>query len=1131
MDSHPTEHGPIPAEPSSVTLRQSLYWRFCALVIGAVLLLAAGYAWFGAQPVARHIAESQFEIAATRVAASVDRRIGPVEDLIRVARRWAREPGFDVENTVGFNQLFRPVLEENAAITSVVAGTTDGQGWLLLALPEGGWRNRMTDRVRWGDEHRFTDIAPDGSVTVRNESLDYDPRRRPWYELAMSAPDDGRVNWTEPYRFFTTGDPGITASSRVNLDGGRNLVVGFDIMLRDLSRETSRIEVGRSGFALLLTDDGRVLGLPGPALKTEGDRHAAVLAAAEELGLPSLTDAIRHWRTASRPQDEVQRFSTGGKAWLASWRSYPIGEQRLWIATLAPQADFSPAWAPLLAALAAIMAIVIGFALFIARAFARQISEPVEALVDTSRRMAALDFTPSPPPASRLREMQQLVSAQDSVRSMLGKYRDTVEEQARTLQDQIAALHSTEARLQLVASVFTHAQEGISITDASGRIVEVNDAFTRITGYSREEAIGQTPSIHRSGRHPPEFYAALWRDLLAKGHWYGEIWNRRKNGELYAETLSITAVCDRQGQPLHYVALFTDITLLKEHQKQLEHVTHYDALTGLPNRVLLADRVRQAIAQTRRRDKLMALVCLDLDGFKPVNDAHGHEVGDELLVAISARMKDALREGDTLARLGGDEFVIVLTDLEDPAECNKILSRLLRVAAAPVHVRNLTLQVSASLGVTLHPMDGSDPDTLLRHADQAMYQAKQAGKNRYHLFDPEQDRLARSHHESLEHIALALENNEFVLHYQPKVNMRSGEVIGAEALLRWQHPERGLVAPGAFLPLIEDNDIIVRVGDWVIDTALAQIVRWSRDGLNMTVSVNISARQLQRDDFVSRLMERLAAYPEVAPEALELEVLETAALEDIARVSQVMEVCRNLGVSFALDDFGTGYSSLTYLKRLPANELKIDQSFVRDMLSDPEDMAIVEGIIGLAAAFRRTVIAEGVETAEHGQLLLRLGCDLGQGYGIARPMPADDLLHWVHRWKPDPSWLVSTKRPLGREDLPLLFAEIEHRQWVRTLESVLTTVAPTTHPSDSAQCRFGAWYRTEGQARYGHLPEFEALDSIHERIHELGAEALTLHTEGQDALAQDRFARIAPLSERLVSSLRALSVAIAHRSH
>jgi diguanylate cyclase (GGDEF)-like protein/PAS domain S-box-containing protein len=567
----------------------------------------------------------------------------------------------------------------------------------------------------------------------------------------------------------------------------------------------------------------------------------------------------------------------------------------------------------------------------------------------------------------------------------------------------------SEEKLKLAASVFTHARESIVITDAAGIILDVNDTFSHTTGYSREEAMGNNPRILQSGKQTPEFYVDMWQNLLKEGYWSGEIWNRRKNGEVYAEMKTVSAVRDEHGITTHYVALANDITPMKEHQNQLEHIAHYDLLTNLPNRSLLADRLSQAMLQCRRHKQSLAVVFLDLDGFKAVNDAYGHDMGDDLLVALSLRMKEALREGDSLARIGGDEFVAVLAGLTDSTtvqDCAPVLERLLLAASELVTIDNIALNVSASIGVTLYPQDNVDADLLMRHADQAMYVAKESGKNRYHLFDTVQDDAVKVQQESLEAIRSALDNHQFVLHYQPKVNMKTGTVIGVEALIRWQHPARGLLNPIEFLPVIENNPMSIEMGEWVIDTALTQISQWQSMGLKLPIStsVNIAAVQLQQPDFTGRLTRLLAKHTDVEPRYLELEVLETSALDDVHHISSIMNDCMALGVSFALDDFGTGYSSLTYLRRLPANLIKIDQSFVRDMLDDADDLAIIEGVIALAKSFKRDVIAEGVETIEHGTALLQLGCDLAQGYGIARPMPASDIPAWINEWRPDSHW-------------------------------------------------------------------------------------------------------------------------------
>jgi len=687
----------------------------------------------------------------------------------------------------------------------------------------------------------------------------------------------------------------------------------------------------------------------------------------------------------------------------------------------------------------------------------------------------------------------------------------------------ISERKKTEDSLSLAASVFANSREGIMITSLDGTIMDVNAAFTDITGYAHDEVVGKNPRILHSGRHGADYYASMWSSLHEKGHWYGEVWNRRKNGEIYAEMQTISTVYDASAQPLHFVSLFSDISAYKEHQHQLERIAHYDALTGLPNRVLLADRMRQGIAQVQRRKQLMAVAFLDLDGFKTINDKYGHEAGDQLLVAVSTRMIQALREGDTLARIGGDEFVAVMLDVPDVGASVNMLTRLLEAVAQPFTFGEMQLKVSASVGVTFYPQpEGVDPDQLLRQADQAMYQAKLAGKNRYHLFDSELDRSVRGHHESLDSIRQALARQEFVLHYQPKVNMRTGEVVGVEALIRWQHPVRGLLLPAAFLPVVEDQPLAVDVGEWVIDAALTQIVRWRHAGLQLPISVNVGARQLQQPDFVARLRTRMAQFPTLHARDLEMEVLETSALEDLTHVSRVIDECRALGVHFSLDDFGSGYSSLTYLKRLPVTKLKIDQSFVRDLLVEPDDLAILEGIIGLANAFRRQVIAEGVESVEAGRLLLQMGCELAQGFCIARPMPAQDIPDWIAHWRTDAVWL--NQRAVGKQQVPLLSASVEHRAWMLALENYLLGVRDIPPPLDETQCRVGIWLHSGGLDACADVQTAAAVQRLHHEVHQCARQVVACHERGDShglfALREKLIAAGAQFLEQLQQFLR-----------
>jgi diguanylate cyclase (GGDEF)-like protein/PAS domain S-box-containing protein len=514
-------------------------------------------------------------------------------------------------------------------------------------------------------------------------------------------------------------------------------------------------------------------------------------------------------------------------------------------------------------------------------------------------------------------------------------------------------------------------------------------------------------------------------DIQTHPYWepYKELASKAKLGACWSEPIRST-----KGEVLGTFAIYhrkahypteANLTLIKktgglasiaienrQTRENLGRIAHYDALTNLPNRVLLAERLSHAMVECQRRNQSLAVAFMDLDSFKTVNDLHGHNVGDELLVAVAQRMKKALREGDTLARIGGDEFIAVMVDLENIEDSEPVLKRLLKAAADPITLGDAVMQISASIGVSLYPQDHVDSDLLMRHADQAMYVAKQAGKNRYHFFDTAQDSAIKTQRQSIGYIRSALDRREFLMHYQPKVNMHTSEVIGVEALIRWQHPVRGLVPPLDFLPAIEGHAISLELGEWVIDTALSQISQWRSMGIALPISVNISGYQLQQRNFSTRLAALLAAHPDVNPHHLELEILETSVLSDISQVFDTMSACHDLDVRFSLDDFGTGYSSLTHIKRLPAYLIKIDQSFVRDMLEDVDDLAIVESVIGLAKTFKREVIAEGVETIEHGVALLKLGCELAQGYGIARPMPADDIPEWVSSWKADDSWRV-----------------------------------------------------------------------------------------------------------------------------
>jgi diguanylate cyclase (GGDEF)-like protein/PAS domain S-box-containing protein len=611
-------------------------------------------------------------------------------------------------------------------------------------------------------------------------------------------------------------------------------------------------------------------------------------------------------------------------------------------------------------------------------------SDPAVA-IDVVQRIAAGDLEPDGLTAPHDTLMANVLR----MRGRLGEMLDTLRQNAE--------------RMGLSASVFEHTRDGIFIADAEMRIIEINPAFCRVTGYSREEALGRTPAELGFAASEPEFFARIWQSTEAPDEWRGETRNRRKSGENYPSWLELFIVAGDDGHA-NYVCVFSDISVAKAQQENLEHMAYHDALTQLPNRILLDDRLHQAVARANRSGEILAVCYFDLDGFKPINDTLGHDAGDRMLVELAQRVRNCLRESDTVARLGGDEFALLLCNLSSPEECELTLSRLLAAIRQPFLLAEKPVQVSASIGYTLFPMDGSEPDTLLRHADHAMYQAKLNGGSHFHLFDTEHDRQTRGRRQERERIEAALPNGEFRLHYQPKINMRKGQVVGAEALIRWQQPENGLRSPADFLPLVEDTDFAVPLGEWVMREALRQIAHWRAQGLELQVSVNIAPRHMMKKDFATRLAKILAEFPEVPPAQLELEITETAAIEDIAGVAQMINNCKLLGVTFALDDFGVGYSSLTYMRRLPVEVIKIDQSFVRDMLHDADDLAVVAGVISLSREFQRNVVAEGVETVDHGLHLLRMGCTIAQGYGIARPMPPELIPAWVASYQPDASW-------------------------------------------------------------------------------------------------------------------------------
>ena len=551
----------------------------------------------------------------------------------------------------------------------------------------------------------------------------------------------------------------------------------------------------------------------------------------------------------------------------------------------------------------------------------------------------------------------------------------------------------TEEQLKLAFEAIKHSGEGILVTNAEHRILSANPAFEAMTGYRTDEIIGAEPSVISLAESGPEQEVALaMREALAtSGYWQGEVWNRRRSGEGYPGWLGVSAVQEADNRPMYYIYIFSDITERKEAQKRIEYLAHHDALTGLPNRLLLCDRVAQAQAQAHRMQSRMALMFLDLDRFKTINDSLGHPVGDALLKEVVERLKGCVRESDTISRQGGDEFIILLNDVRDGEAIARVADKIHQRMAAPIVLGSHTLNTSFSIGIAIYPEDGSDFDTLLQKADTAMYHAKEVGRNSHRFFTEQMNQRVVEHLSLETNLRRALENREFVLHYQPQMDLGEGRIIGVEALIRWNSPKHGLVSPARFIPVAEDSGLIVPIGAWVLNEACRQARAWQDAGLPpMVVAVNLSAVQFKRPELVNTVINALVL-SDLDSQWLELELTESILIQDAEATLDTVRRLKSLGIKLSVDDFGTGYSSLTYLKRFAVDKLKIDQSFVRDLVADPDDAAIVRAIIQMAHSLKLKTIAEGVETEELANLLRIFHCDEIQGYWLARPMPAEQM--------------------------------------------------------------------------------------------------------------------------------------------
>ncbi|MBL8442687.1 MAG: EAL domain-containing protein [Zoogloeaceae bacterium] len=854
------------------TLREAIIARMALLVLGSISLLSLSYVLFGLKPTIDQIAEAQFSVAVSEVTANLDRVFEPVRTLLPMALGWLEHQPPSVDDPDSFNRLFKPMLEHSPHLTSVVAGTTTGKGWLLLQLSGGVWRNRLTDVPRWGQLQHFFEWKSGENISTHSESIDYDPRQRAWFKAALDGAE-AQVQWTKPYTFFTTGDPGITASIRTPSGEGEQFILGFDLMLRDLSSATINARLSPNGIAMILTEDLRVLALPRPPSGTLAETWSArILQQSSELGIAAIDAALERWRSVAASAGQTLHFSSDDQDWLVAVRPYHLGNLSFNVMVLAPASDLYPAWRSMAWLVAGTMVTVLLLAIMLARNQARRIARPLEQLLAASERLGKLDFSGSAPIKSGISEVDRLAHEQEAARILLSENQHRLLAHEHNLHQQIEALQQAEARLS---------------------------------------------------------YAG-----------------------------------------------------------------HHDALTDLPNRLLLTDRLKQAISRAARLEKRVALLFIDLDNFKTINDTLGHDVGDQLLCTAATRLASLIRASDTVGRLGGDEFVVLLDGLDNNHFAGQCAANILNALARPFEMDERALYVTASIGISMYPDDGVEVATLLRNADAAMYKAKGCGRNTYRFYTESMTR------EAVERLALqgmlrsAVERNEFVLHFQPQVSLYDGRLTGIEALIRWQHPQRGLVAPSEFIPLAEESGTIFAIGQWVLEESCRTWHDLAAKGIHIPgIAVNLSVVQLRQQDFVTRLRQTLTEYG-VPREAIEIELTESVFLE----TEDALDLLKELGKSgsrLSLDDFGTGYSSLSYLKRLPFQKLKIDKSFVGGIGTGKEADALVRSVIGLGHALELTLVAEGVETPRQARFLRQHYCDEGQGYLFAKPLPIAELVAWV----------------------------------------------------------------------------------------------------------------------------------------
>ncbi len=806
-------------------------------------------------------------------------------------------------------------------------------------------------------------LAPDGSL-IADAPADARRRKRSFsdYEYFRAVMNSRRPAVGKPRIGDITGKPGVAFAAPVLDAAGRvrAVVVGYtELSDPSLFGALERSNVGKSGWIAI-----------------SAPRHGLLVTA---------SDTSRRLTPVAQPgQNKMfDRFMEGFEGSGVAVNSR--GVETLTSAQRIPSADWfaqavlptAEAFAPIRAMKVRAYAIAFGVSVlvsFLVWLVVRFMLRPLGRATAQIRAMA-----------SGAQELGELpVSRDDEVGELLGSFNSLVRQRRKD-----------EAELKLAANVFDNAMDGVVVTDLGARILSVNPAFTEITGYSAAEVVGRTPRLLRSEHHGPGFYRSLWQSLLRDGRWEGEIWNRRKNGEVFLEWLSIGVVTDKDGQPMRYVGVFNDITEMRRKDENIRHLAFHDPLTGLANRALLLDRLEHGIDLARRDRCRIGVIFIDLDRFKVINDSLGHDVGDELLRQTASRLAGCLRESDTIARIGGDEFVVLIKDRGELSDYAALAEKIIATVGESLEVCGHAMRTGASVGIACYPEDGEEVVVLMKHADAAMYAAKAAGRGTYRFFQKAMTERA-VHRLKLEmELRNAVANGDLELHYQPQVALAGGELCGVEALVRWRHPQLGLVPPSDFIPLAEETGLIGPLGDWVLAEACRQLALWQAQGLAVPrVAVNLSALQLQQGDLVERIV-GLARRHGIAPAALEIELTESAVMANPEYISRVFARLRNLGVRIAIDDFGTGYSSLAYLRRLPIDTLKVDRSFVMNADRDEGDAQIVRTIIALAHSLHLEVLAEGVESEAQAAFLRSCGCATVQGFLYARPLPAPALEAWL----------------------------------------------------------------------------------------------------------------------------------------